>query len=261
MPRKLQSFDEGGEPVADDTDTATVYSDISFMGRNTVAFSMGLRQAGAGMRRMPKSMAAFLPNIAATDEEIEASKIKKDAPISDEEAARMLEDYDGCPEEHPDCDRREEKMGAVEEMLRKEEVAHKALEKSLFDGKGARDSARSQREHTRQRIEDTDDGNLDLQTNIRRLKDLGEAAKASTEEQRKAIQKLQLEIDSLSVVKEAQETALANDGSNRSDMTMVCAPVRSRHPVHLKEAGDVGALPDNPQENWRCTQSSEDTGT
>jgi hypothetical protein len=42
------------------------------MGRDTVAFSMGLRHSGSGMRRMPKSMAAFLPNIAPTPEEIEA---------------------------------------------------------------------------------------------------------------------------------------------------------------------------------------------
>jgi hypothetical protein len=103
----------------------------------------------------------------------------------------MLEDYDGCWDEHPDCERREEKWAAVEEvisllpflkpsprwcpigvsskntdlfmhdkvwvyvkqMLRKEEAAGKALEKALFDATAARDAAKSQRDHVRQRIE------------------------------------------------------------------------------------------------------------
>jgi chromosome segregation ATPase len=232
-------------------ESATVYSDISFMGRDTVAFSMGLRHSGNGLRKMPKSMASFLPNIAATAEEIEAAK-NKEPTVSDEEAAQMMDDYDGCPEEHPDCDQREERWDHVEEVLRKEEIEMKALEQTLFKARAARDSARSQKELLRSRLEDKEDASLDLQTNIRKLKDNIEAAKVSAEEQHKLIRKLQSEIDNLNSIKKEQEDALANDDSNRSDRTNIVFPVRHHRNVTFES--EVSALPDDPQEAWRKSQ-------
>lgn len=85
---------------------------------------------------------------------------------------------------------------------------------------------------------------MDKQTNVRKLKDDIQVAKSSTEEQHKAIIKLQLEISSLTLLIAEQEKELANDGSRDSTRTEIVAPhCDLRSPESELEAVAVRSLP------------------
>lgn len=124
------------------TETNTVYSDVSFMGRDTVAFSLRLRHSGkTDVRPMgPSLVESFLPDLASTEEEKtkngEEEHIKPvKTKFTANEAAEMLDEYDGCPEDHPDCNVREERWEQIEEVLRKDTNELKGLENILFEAK------------------------------------------------------------------------------------------------------------------------------
>jgi len=44
-----------------------------------------------------------------------------------------MDSYDGCPEDHPDCNAREERWEQIEEMIRKDQAELVALEQVLFE--------------------------------------------------------------------------------------------------------------------------------
>jgi hypothetical protein len=120
-------------------ETATVYSDVSFMGRDTAAFSLRLRHSGKDVRPMGSSLVeSFLPDLVTTEEEkpdgeeeIKPVKTKFTA----HEVAEMLDEYDGCPEDHPDCNVREERWEQIEEVLRKDTIELQGLENVLFEAR------------------------------------------------------------------------------------------------------------------------------
>lgn len=231
-------------------ESATVYSDVSFMGRDTVAFSLRLRHSGGDIRPMGSSMvASFLPDLVPTTEEIPNEDGEPVfSPVSASEAADMLEEYDGCPEDHPDCNVREERWEQIEEVLRKDTAELQALEAVIFEARAGRDAAKSKRELVTTRLEEKDDQNLDKQQNVRKLKDEIQIAKKSTEDQYKGIRKIQTEIDALIKLIDEQEKALANDGTRDSTRTEIVAPCRRGYNKSLEtqiEELAVRSLPRN----------------
>jgi len=219
MPRRAETSSQAP------TETGTVFSDVSFMGRDTVAFSLRLRQSGSGIRPMGPSMqSTYLPELTPAVEEAAQESVTAASVGSDEDITEMMEDYDGCPEDHPDCNVREDRWEQIEELVRKDTAELQTLESVLFEAKSAVDAAKSKREIVSTRLEEQDDANLDKQTNVRKLKDEVHVAKGSIEEQAKAINKLQSEIDALVALIAEQERALANDGSRDSTRTEIVAP-------------------------------------
>lgn len=233
------------------SESATVYSDVSFMGRDTVAFSLRLRESGsAGIRRMGTSMvASFLPDLheknvedANGDDEEREGEIK----VSKAQAAVLLEDYDECPEDHPDCNERNEKWDRVEDAMRKGLSELSAIEAVLFEAQTGRDQAKSKREIVTARLEDKDDQNLDKQTNVRKLKDDISEAQAAMEEHHGAVSKLENEITALTRLIAEQQSALANDGSRESTRTEIVRPQRGHRSAHEeRDAEAVRFLPDD----------------
>lgn len=111
----------------------TVYSDVSFMDRDSVGFSLRLRQSGSP-KMSASMMSAFLPDLMPTPEEAAEEEVTVKAPrLNAQRLAALLESYDGCPEDHPDCNAREERWEQIEEMTRKDQAELAALEQLLFE--------------------------------------------------------------------------------------------------------------------------------
>jgi hypothetical protein len=111
----------------------TVYSDVSFLNRDSVGFSLRLRQSG-NPKMSASMMDAFLPDLMPTPEEAaEDEVVVKAPPMSEQRVAALMDSYDGCPEDHPDCNAREERWEQIEEMIRKDQAELVALEQVLFE--------------------------------------------------------------------------------------------------------------------------------
>ena len=95
---------------------AAVYSDVAFMGRETVAFSLRLRQSGE-LKLSPSMRESFLPDLVVKGAD-EPEDFVKQPTLSDATSAQLLENYNGCPDDHQDCIAREEKFERIEEVRR-----------------------------------------------------------------------------------------------------------------------------------------------
>lgn len=149
MSKRMSKISTDNASVQSKDETATVYSDVSFMGRDTVAFSLRLRHSGkTDVRPMGSSLVeSFLPDLEEEKKRLQSlneddginGESNKPKPVKTKftpgEAAEMLDNYDGCPEDHPDCNVREERWEQIDEVLRKDTAELKALEKVLFEAR------------------------------------------------------------------------------------------------------------------------------
>jgi hypothetical protein len=87
-----------GRDTTDVNESATVYSDVSFMGRDTVAFSLRLRQSGDGIRPMGHSLVeSFLPDLVVRSPHESTQFVETNNPqVTDIAAAELLEQFSGC---------------------------------------------------------------------------------------------------------------------------------------------------------------------
>jgi hypothetical protein len=115
----------------------TVFSDVSFMARDTVGFSLRLRPSSpSGIRPVgPSMMSTYLPDLVATPEDVVEETSEPPPRMTQAQLEKMMDAYDGCPEDHPDCNSREDRWEQIDEILRKDGAELAALEAVMFEAK------------------------------------------------------------------------------------------------------------------------------